>query len=73
MEQYIISPKRERRKHISSDWMKSLRNLKGVEIIGEGPVRAQIKASPSGVDSLTKLLGGDFHIEPLITHDRMKK
>lgn len=68
---YVVAAKRHVRNSISHDWIDRLRKVEGVEVVGSGPVRAQIRATPAAVEALRKTLGDDFHIEPILPRERM--
>lgn len=70
-ESYIVAAKREARNRVNHDWVDRLRQVEGVEVVGSGPVRVQIRATPTVINALRKTLGDDFHIEPVIPHKRM--
>lgn len=73
MSGYIIAPKREARNRVSGNWENQLRLVEGVEIIGCGPVRIQIRASSSAIEKVREILGEDFLIEALIEHNPLTK
>jgi len=70
-ESYIVAAKREARNRVNHDWVDRLRQIEGIEVVGTSPVRVQIRATPTAIHALRKTLGNDFHIEPMIPHERL--
>lgn len=70
-ESFVVAIKRNARNRVSHDWVDRLREVDGVEIMGYGPVRAQIVATPQAIDTLRDILDDNFHIEPVIPHKGM--
>jgi hypothetical protein len=70
---YTIAPKREARARIDPDWLQSLHDVSGIQILSGSARRAQIVANnPQASEDLKKTLGDDFLIEENILHSPLK-
>ena len=68
MARYIIGVKRTSWNSVKPTWIDTLRNIKGVEIIGENERRATIEMNPTLLKEVESTLGNNFIVEEEIPH-----
>ena len=72
-QKYIIAPKRAFRSSVQPDWQESLKQIQGIQVIGQQPVRIQVQATPEAMDEARSLLGDMYYIEQSIPHRKSRK
>jgi hypothetical protein len=69
---FIIAVKRPYRRAVEPDWAQRLARIDGLDITGDiGELRLQVRATHEAIEEVRQRLGEAFHIEPVISHDRL--
>ncbi len=63
---YVIAIKREFRDEAPTDWVRQLRSVDGLVILGDAKFdRLMVEASEDTIERVRLLLGDIFHVEPV--------
>lgn len=66
---YVIALKRESRNNAPADWVKRVRAVPGVQLVGpENDLVIRVDATPDGLEQLRAKFGTFCNIEPTIHH-----
>lgn len=68
MDQYVIAVKREARDTAPRNWIDLLDAQEGVEVLGTGAKRVQIRATTEAIQTVRNLVGAYCHIEKKTLH-----
>ena len=68
LDQYVIAVKREARDTAPKNWIDLLGAQEGVEVLGTGTKRVQIRATTKAIETVRHLVGAYCHIEKMTLH-----
>jgi hypothetical protein len=70
---YVIAIKREARDIVPQDWIGLLGAQEGVEVLGAGAKRVQIRATAKAIETVRNLFGRYCHIEKMNPHKPLSR
>jgi hypothetical protein len=70
LERFVVSVNRNRRSAVPVDWIDQIRQIRGVEVVGQptSQRRVLITASDGGVLGIKERFGDLLHVERLVLH-----
>ena len=73
LDQYVIAVKREARDMVPHNWIGLLGAQEGVEVLGAGTKRVQIRATAKAIETVRNLVGRYCHIEKMSPHKPLSR
>ncbi len=73
VDQYVIAIKREARASAPKNWIEIISAVEGTELLGAGPKRMQMRATPEAFKTVRELVGAFCYIEKMIIHKPLLK
>lgn len=71
LERFVVAVDRDKRSEVPPDWIEQIRNIRGVDVIGQpgSRMRALVVASDGGIVGIQERFRGAVRVEKLVEHD----